>query len=58
MSRLVSGPSAPPVPIRARNKETEAQLGNARVALSASWKATLFLAGIIMAFFVFLLLLG
>lgn len=36
---ITGGP--PPLPIRARNRGTPAQLANARVATSISWKALL-----------------
>jgi hypothetical protein len=53
---MVAGP--PPIPYRARNKETEAQLGNARAALGVSWKSILFIIAMILAFCAFLCVLG
>ena len=52
----VAGP--PPIPYRARNKETEAQLANARVALGVSWKSILFVITLVLAFCTFLYVLG
>ena len=48
----------PPVPYRARNKDTGAQLENARVALSVSWRSTLFIIAMILAIFALLYVLG
>jgi len=48
----------PPVPYRARNKDTGAQLENARVALSVSWRGILFIIAMILASFAFLYVLG
>jgi hypothetical protein len=53
---IVSGP--PPIPYRARNKETDAQLANARVALGISWKSILFFVALILGFCALLYVLG
>ena len=55
MSQGGMGP--PPVPYRARNKGTDAQLASAKVAMSSSWKASLVIIGIMLGFFVLLVLL-
>ncbi|MBU1158932.1 MAG: hypothetical protein KKE24_06310 [Candidatus Thermoplasmatota archaeon] len=52
---IVSGP--PPIPYRARNKETGAQVANARVALGVSWKSILFFVALILGFFALLFVL-
>ena len=53
---IASGP--PPIPYRGRNKETGAQLANARVALGFSWKFVLFVIALIVAFMAYLYLFG
>jgi len=52
---MFTGP--PPIPLRARNKETEAQLENARVAFRVSWKSILAIIVLFLAFLAFLYVL-
>ncbi len=46
------------MPFWARNKETGAQLGNARASFGVSWKSILAIVVLIVAFCVILVLLG
>src|SRR5512136_1641274 len=52
---MFTGP--PPIPLRARNKETEAQLENARVAFRVSWRSILAIIVLFLAFLAFLYVL-
>jgi len=47
----------PPIPIRARNKETDAQLENARAAFGLSWRSILAIIVLFLMFLAFLYLL-
>ena len=56
MIGIVSGP--PPIPVRARNRGTGAQLANATVATNLSLKAVLAFIGIFLGFVALLLMLS
>ena len=53
---IASGP--PPIPYRARNKETDAQLANARVGLGISWKSILAIVLVVIVFIAILQLVA